>query len=127
MGGYRLHIPIPRWNLRADEDISKTVQLLRRDLPVKLIHIKSHQDDDQDWENLSFQAQLNVMADAEATRQRHVMDKPEPRVTRLMTAQLQIGSIDITCDSQQWLLNSAGCIPLQEYYYQRWGCRPIVA
>jgi hypothetical protein len=121
MDGYLLHIPIPRWNLRADEDISKTVQLLMRDLPVKLIHIKSHQDDDQDWEKLSFQAQLNVMADAEATRQRHVMDEPEPRVTRLMTAQLQIGSIDITRASQQWLLNSAGRIPLQEYYYQRWG------
>jgi hypothetical protein len=107
MDGYLLHIPIPRWNLRADEDISKTVQLLMRDLPVKLIHIKSHQDDDQDWEKLSFQAQLNVMADAEATRQRNVMDAPEPRVTRLMTAQPQIGSIDITRDSQQWLLNSA--------------------
>jgi hypothetical protein len=92
-----------------------------RDLPVKLIHIKSHQDDDQDWEKLSFQAQLNVMADAEATRQRNVMDEPEQQVTRLMTAQLQIGPIDITRDSQQWLLNSAGCIPLQEYYYQSWG------
>jgi hypothetical protein len=91
------------------------------DLPVKLIHIKSHQDDDQDWEKLLFQAQLNVMADAEATRQRNAMDEPESRVTRLLTAQLQIGSIDITHDSQQWLLHSAGCIPLQEYYYQRWG------
>jgi hypothetical protein len=121
MDGYSLYVSIPRWNLRADEDITKTVKQLMRDLPVKLIHIKSHQDDDQDWEKLSFQAQLNVMADAEATRQRNAMDEPESRVTRLLTAQLQIGSIDITRDSQQWLLHSAGRIPLQEYYYQRRG------
>jgi hypothetical protein len=121
MDGYSLYVPIPRWNLRADEDITKTVRKLMQELPVKLIHIKSHQDDDQDWEKLSFQAQLNVMADEEATRQRNAMDEPESRVTRLLTAQLQIGMKDITRDSQQWLLHSAGRIPLQEYYYQKWG------
>jgi hypothetical protein len=78
-----------------------------RELPVKLIHIKSHQDDDQDWEKLSFQVQLNVMAD-KATQQCNAMDEPELRVTRLLTAQLQIGMIDITRESQQWLLQSAG-------------------
>jgi hypothetical protein len=61
------------------------------------------------------------MADAKTTRQRSIMNNPEPSVTRLMTAQLQIESIDINRDSQQWILNSAGRILLQDYYHQRWG------
>jgi hypothetical protein len=88
---------------------------------IQLVHIKSHQDNKVDWEKLSFQAQLNTIADAEATAQRNIMDHPAAKVTQLQRAQLQIDDIDITRDSQQWILHSAGRIPLQDYYQKKWG------
>jgi hypothetical protein len=47
-----------------------------QDFPIQLAHIKSHQDNKVEWEKLSFQAQLNTIADAEATAQWNTMDHP---------------------------------------------------
>jgi hypothetical protein len=49
------------------------------------------------------------------------MIKPSSRVLNMSTALLQINNIDITRDSQKWLLNLAGQIPIQQFYKNKYG------
>jgi hypothetical protein len=56
-----------KWNLRPDADITNRASEILKKFPAALIHVKSHQDNDTDFDKLSFPAQLNVMADAQAT------------------------------------------------------------
>jgi hypothetical protein len=121
LDGYILHVPIPRWNLRSDEDITRTAFNLLNKIPAKIVHVHSHQDENDDWTSLSFPAQLNTIADEQATSHRTLMDTPETDVNNLARAQLRIDNIAITRDSQRELLQAAGKIPLQEYYQYKWG------
>jgi hypothetical protein len=50
-----------------------------------------------------------------------MMAGPANEVTNLMQAQLRIGNMAITRDSQRLLLHAAGKIPLREYYHDKWG------
>jgi hypothetical protein len=43
------------------------------------------------------------------------MHQPESTVQKLGMAQLRINDIDITWDSQRWLLRTAGKIPIEQY------------
>jgi hypothetical protein len=121
MESFRAKTNIPRWNLRPDEDICKAAAELLRQLPVKIQHIKSHQDKNQSLENLPFEALLNTMADKEASRQRHRMLGPATNVNILGAAQLKINDIAITRNSHKWLTNTAGKIPIRQYYRDRFG------
>jgi hypothetical protein len=122
MEGYKTQVPVPRWNLRSDEDITSVANTLLRTIPARiLLHIHSHQDENTEWQQLKFPAQLNIMADELATQQRNQMDKPAEEVKNIATAQLRINNMAITRDSQRELLTAAGKIPLQEYYHQKWG------
>jgi hypothetical protein len=112
---------IPRWNLRPDEDICKVAAALLRKLPVRLQHIKSHQDKQKSMDDLPFEAILNTIADKEATRQRQCMEGPATEVSIMGAAQLRIGDIAITRNSQKWLINTAGKIPIRQYYRDRFG------
>jgi hypothetical protein len=85
-------------------------------IPARLSHIHSHQDDNSDWQQLSFPAQLNTLADEQASHQRLLMDNPDTDVINLAQAQLCINNIAITHDSKHTILQAAGRIPLQEYY-----------
>jgi hypothetical protein len=114
-------ISIPRWNLRPDEDIAKAAYTILSKIPAQLIHIKSHQDRTKSIEKLTFEAQLNVIADEEATRQRNRAHQPEADVRNIGVAQLRINNIAITSDSQRWLLQTAGRIPIQQYYQEKQG------
>jgi hypothetical protein len=116
MEGYSKHTPIPRWNLRADEDVTSLANELLACIPAKLSHIHSHQDNNTDWQQLSFPGQLNTIADEQASHQQLLMDKPDTDVINLAQAQLRIGNIAVTRDSQRTILQAAGRIPLQEYY-----------
>jgi hypothetical protein len=102
--GYSTNIPVPRWNLRSDEDIMHFANVLLSSIPARLIHIHSHQDDNSDWQNLSFPAQLNIIADEQASLHRQLMDGPETDVVNMAQAQLCIDNIAITRDSQRALL-----------------------
>jgi ribonuclease HI len=84
MEGYRAHVSVPRWNLRSDQDITRFANKLMADIPANIVHVHSHQDDNKDWENLSFPAQLNTMADEQASHHREMMDRPAEDVTNLM-------------------------------------------
>jgi ribonuclease HI len=119
--GYRTQTPVTRWNLRSDEDITRYANTLLADIPANIVHVHSHQDEGNNWENLSFSALLNTMADEQASHHREMMDGPADEVTNLMKAQLRIGHMAITRDSQRNLIHAAGKIPLLEYYHNKWG------
>jgi hypothetical protein len=106
LDGYILHVPIPRWNLRSDEDITRTAFNLLNKIPAKIVHVHSHQDENNDWTSLSFPAQMNTIADEQASLHRMLMDTPETDVTNLARAQLRINNIAITRDSQRELLQA---------------------
>jgi hypothetical protein len=117
--GYEEHDSISRWNLRSDEDIAKVAHTLLKTVPIRIKHIKSHQDANRKQNELSFEAELNILADKEATRQRTTMEKPASSVQNIGTAQLQIGNMAVTRDSQRWLMQTAGRIPIEQYYRER--------
>jgi hypothetical protein len=119
--GYEQNIRTPRWNLRPDEDIAKLAGRLLSKVPILIQHIKSHQDSKTKSENLSFEAHLNILADKEATRQREKMDSPEAEVLNIGVAQLKIGTMAITRDSQRWLMQTAGKLPIEQYYKEHHG------
>jgi hypothetical protein len=120
--GYRTRTPVPRWNLvRSDEDITRYANTLLADTSANIVHVHSHQDEGNNWENLSFSAQLNTMADEQASHHREMMEEPAVEVANLMQVQLRIGHMAITRDSQRYLLHTAGKIPLLEYYHNKWG------
>jgi hypothetical protein len=108
MEGYTAQIPIPRWNLRSDEYITRLAHTLLIDIPAHLSHIHSHQDDNEDWHNLSFPVQLNTMADEQATHHRQLMEAPASEVINNSKAQLRIGDIAITRDSQREIPRTTG-------------------
>jgi hypothetical protein len=114
-------MPVPCWNLRPDKDIARTAHSLLAKLPIQLQHVKSHQDNKHGPTQINFEAQMNILADEEATRQRNTMCGPAEDVHNIAIAQLRIADMAITRDSQQWLLQAAGKIPIQQYYLERHG------
>jgi hypothetical protein len=57
------------WYLKPYHDVTMTLGEVREGLPLQLIyrHVKSHQDDKCDFDDLTRPAQLNVLADHRAT------------------------------------------------------------
>jgi hypothetical protein len=100
MNSYHTRLPVPRWNLRPDEDIARTAHNLMAKLPIQLQHVKSHQDEKQGAALIKFEAQMNILADEEATRQRNKMAGPAEEVSNIAIAQLRIAGTAITRDSQ---------------------------
>jgi hypothetical protein len=49
------------------------------------------------------------------------MTKPSSRVQNMSTALLLLNNIGITRDSQKWLLNFTGKIPIQQFYKDKYG------
>jgi ribonuclease HI len=113
----RLETPSAKWNLSPDADILKLTHNILAEIPINFVHIKGHQDK-HEGKSISFSAQLNVMADELAVRQRQTMNLPMLQVST-PNAHLQINDITITRDSQKWLMDHASRIPIQEYYYNK--------
>jgi hypothetical protein len=107
-------------NLRPDADITNLAADRLRHIPASLIHDKSHQDEHKEWDKLLFEAQLNIMADAQATRQHQLMEEPWINsVPGFYTLHLE--NRPITRDSQKWLLQKAAEIPIQDYFQEKLG------
>jgi hypothetical protein len=70
-----------KWNLRPDADILNLAFKLLQDVPANYTHIKGHQDKVKSDKPLSFRAQMNIMADELATRQREKMTAPKTYVS----------------------------------------------
>jgi enamine deaminase RidA (YjgF/YER057c/UK114 family) len=120
MESYRDEIWHSKWNLRSDSDITNKAHEYLRNIPAVLVHVKSHQDNEKEMSALSFDAQLNIMADAMATQQRDRMSKPITRVTG-DHCHLVIKDRYITRDSKTWLIRKSGEIPIQHYYREKYG------
>jgi hypothetical protein len=116
-----VHIPAPQWNLWSDKDITRIANGLLSVIPARLSHIHSHQDEKSERQQLSFAAQLNIIADEQASHHWLLMDGPESDVMNLAQAQLRINNIAITHDSQRAILHAASSIPLQDYYQRKLG------
>jgi hypothetical protein len=125
MESYDGNIRHSKWNLRSDADITNKAYYYLRHIPGSLIHVKSHQDEGRETKTITFDAQLNIMADALATQQREHMQKPVTRVTG-DHCHLVIKDRYITRDSKRWLLRKAGEIPIQHYYQKKYGWSPTV-
>jgi hypothetical protein len=121
MSSFREQIRVARWNLRPDEDIVLAAYKALQHLPVTLEHVRSHQDQRNKETTLPFAAILNIAADEEATRQRNRMSEPASNVQNIWEAQLRLNDIAITRDSQRWIMRTAGRIPIQQYYQERYG------
>jgi hypothetical protein len=117
---YEEQLPVPRRNLKSDEDITKLAYGVWRAIPHNFTHVKSHQDENTDWENLKFSAILNITADEQATQQRNMMHQPAAKVKNIAQIQLQISDVAITRDSQKWILQSAGWIPIEQFYRDKY-------
>lgn len=120
MHNYQWRGSMSKWNLQSDADITNLAHDYLRNLPAILIHVKSHQDEQRDFEDLPFEAQLNILADAQATQHRDMMESPLTDVTGLQPV-LIIDNVSITRDSQKWLLKKAGEVPLMQFYEEKHG------
>lgn len=110
----------PKWMHFPDIDVTNIAHEKTKNLTPQFLHVKGHQTNQKSGSNISFPAQLNTMADALATRQRGTMKKPEIILTG-NHSHLRVGNIFVTRDSQRWLMEFAGKIPIQKYYHDRHG------
>jgi hypothetical protein len=117
---YRHCTPHSRWHLRSDADITNKANENLQHIPAIIEHVKSHQDELKQDRFLTFDAHLNIMADAMATQQRELMTKPVTQVQGDRCL-LVIKDRYITRDSQRWLMQKAGEIPIQHYYRKKYG------
>jgi hypothetical protein len=62
MQSYQWKEKTSKWNLRPDADITNFADEYLKNFPAILIHVKSHQDERQDKNELPFKAQLNVLS-----------------------------------------------------------------
>jgi hypothetical protein len=72
-------------------DITYKAHEYIQDIPVTLVYVKSHQDENKDTESLTFDAQMNITADALATQQRESMAKP-------------VTEVKGSCDAKKWII-----------------------
>jgi ribonuclease HI len=120
MESYEQNTRHSKWHLRPDADITNQASEILAIFPASLIHVKSHQDINTDFDKLSYPAQLNVMADLQATTHHDEMTKPMITYEHPYPT-LVLGNIPITRDSQKWILRQAGKVPIQHYYKEKYG------
>jgi hypothetical protein len=107
---------------RPEADITNIADTLLQEISnVQIRHIKSHQDNYAPADKLSWPAQLNIIADQQATKQREMMDQPLTMVTNTTKGMLLIGDVFVTRNAGQLLWQAASSIPIQDYYHTRHG------
>jgi ribonuclease HI len=104
---------------RPEADITNVAgTLLQQGFHIQIAHVKSHQDV-RNPGKLSWDAQLNIIADAQATTQRQHMTTPAACVTNTTNGMLYIKEVAITRDLHQNLWQTASRIPIQEFYMRQ--------
>ena len=117
----------PTSSMRPDYDVLAQLQITWEQcpFPISITHIKGHQDNSKAFHELSRTAQLNVLADAQATLQREELEAkyghtPAPFI-RLPTAKCQLSHGDRPiCGKEKYYLRL--CYPiirLAEYYKRK--------
>jgi hypothetical protein len=106
----------PKCHLTPDADIlAVTTQFVLKDIPLNFIHVRSHQDNGKKGNELSYDAQLNCMANKLAQHHNSEMQTPHMKQFRAC-AQLEIHGMIVILDSQTWLRDTAGKTPIIQYY-----------
>jgi hypothetical protein len=121
METYEQHVRHSKWNLRADTDITNRAYALQANIQIAYRHVKSHQDDNETYDRLlPLEAQINVLADAQATLQHDLMEEPliQPKGNFSM---LVIDDKYITRDSKKGLMQEVGRVPIHSYYQSKYG------
>jgi hypothetical protein len=113
----------PNLTLRPDWDILLEMQMAVLDLgrPATFSHIKGHQDDHQDYEDLSLEARLNVDADHLAGAFRRNDSSIHSHVPRFSSnfAQLQIKDQTVSGSYRQAIRGATSYDPLLAYIQQK--------
>jgi hypothetical protein len=106
----------PKWHLLPNADIMEYTAKQLNTIPMNFIHVKSHQD--RKPGKMNFDAKLNCMADELAQRQNNSMTAPlnhdYPHYCHL-----SLNEVIVTRDSQKWLREASGAIPVQQYYHDK--------
>jgi hypothetical protein len=108
-----------KWNLNPDADVVNYAHKLIKQIPMNIVHVKSHQSSGKDFNKLSLPVQMNTIADNLAEEQQHYNDKlPE---VYLPFCYLKIRGKHVTKDSKRTLLEEASMIPVRQYYKDKYG------
>jgi hypothetical protein len=111
---------MPKQKLRPEADITNMAsRLLQKQDGTRVLHVKSYQDQSTPADKLSWPAQLNIIADQQATEQRARMKEPAAMVTSTTNGLLHIQGVAITRDATQVLWRNASRVPIQEYHQTR--------
>jgi hypothetical protein len=113
----------PNVPLRAEWDVESVILQYYKALGIlfTFMHVKSHQDDTVDIQNLTLKSRLNVEADR-LTTVYMVEDKRRRSKVNLFPsahAQLIIGNSSVTCKLPQAIRFAAGSIKIRKYLMQR--------
>jgi hypothetical protein len=117
MDSYNNETVTAKWENEPDADITNLAKKQLQGIPAQILFVKSHQDKSQP--KLSLPAALNIQADSLATQQQQQMKHPMLTVT-VPHKRVIIKNMEITKDSQRWLLEAASTIPLQQYYRDKY-------
>jgi hypothetical protein len=113
----------PNSTLEADWDVVHMIVRTLQDLPciIRVTHVKGHQDDHKDYEDLPLDAQLNCDADHEAVQHQTIHATYRPRVPRIVlnTAQLHILGATINSGYKPAIRNAYSEKPLLAYIQSR--------
>jgi hypothetical protein len=108
-----------KWNLNPDANVVKYAHKLIKQIPMNIVHVKSHQSSGKDFNKLSLPVQMNTIADNLAEEQQHYNDNlPE---VYLPFCYLKIRGKHVTKDSKRTLLEEASMIPVRQYYKDKYG------
>jgi hypothetical protein len=109
--------PTSKWNQWPAIDITTRAHRLLGNIPATYFHVRGHQNRTSHPPDLI--AQMNGMADELATQQREAMKGPKLEVDGNF-CHIVIKDRCITRESQKWLLEMFGKVPIQKYYYDKY-------
>jgi hypothetical protein len=113
----------PNITLQPDWDLIRAIQIAICALgrPSTFDHVKGHQDDHHDYEDLSLEARLNVDADSLAGQFRRNDSSVRPLVPRVSSnyAQLQIDGKTISGSYRQAIRRATSFAPLYSYIQRK--------
>ncbi|KAI2506424.1 hypothetical protein MHU86_8050 [Fragilaria crotonensis] len=114
---------IPEW------DIIRGIQVLLQEMPeITIQHVKGHQDRDIPYRNLSLLAQLNVDADAQASRYQQELGSFQPDVllTEWAGVHLDLPTGTVTSHYETALRYHATAPALQSHMQERFSWTPQI-
>jgi hypothetical protein len=99
--------------------IVRTIQSLP--CTILVTHVKGHQDDHKDYEDLNLDAQLNCDADHEAVNHQTIHSQYQPKVPRILlnTAQLHIQGATINSGYKPAIRNAFSEKSILDYIQSR--------